>query len=45
VADGEERENLFRASADGRGMTMAVTVQIDQRHDPIRYELVYRGEP
>lgn len=42
VAENRERENLFRPSADGQGLTMVVTIGMDGRHDPIRYELVYR---
>lgn len=30
VAEDEERENIFRPSADGRAMTMEVTVRVDR---------------
>lgn len=42
TVEDEERENVFRPSADGQGLTMAVTVRMARLPNAIRYELVYR---
>lgn len=42
TADDEERENVFRPSADGQRLAMAVTVRMARLRNAIRYELVYQ---
>lgn len=44
TVEDEERENVFRPSAGGQGLTTAVTVRMARLPNAIRYELVYRKE-
>jgi hypothetical protein len=44
TAANHQRENLFRPSPDGQGLTLAVTMRADRMPHAIQYELVYRRE-